>query len=96
MDFDNQIKIFKWTSILEGISFLVLLFLAMPLKYIFDLPQMVEIVGMAHGVLFVAYLTGALWMYKPLCWDIKTLFIVIACSVLPFGPFYVENKYLKV
>ncbi len=95
MDFINQIKIFRWTSILEGISFLTLLFLAMPLKYIFDLPQMVQIVGMAHGVLFIAYLVGAVWMYKPLRWDTKTLFIVIACSVLPFGPFYVENKYLK-
>ena len=96
MSFDNLIKIFRLISILEGISFLVLLFLAMPLKYIFELPQMVEIVGMAHGVLFIAYLTGAAWMFKPLNWKIKTLFIVIICSVLPFGPFYVENKYLKV
>lgn len=95
MDFDNQIKIFRWTSILEGISFLTLLFLAMPLKYIFGMPEMVQIVGMAHGVLFIAYLIGAVWMYKPLNWNLKTLFIVIACSVLPFGPFYVENKYLK-
>jgi len=95
MDFDNQIKIFRWTSILEGISFLTLLFLAMPLKYIFDLPQMVQIVGMAHGVLFIAYLIGAFIMFKPMNWTYKTLIIVIACSVLPFGPFYVENKYLK-
>lgn len=95
MSFENQINIFRWTSILEGISFLVLLFLAMPLKYIFDLPQMVQVVGMAHGVLFVAYIIGAVIMFKPLNWTIKTLFIVIACSVLPFGPFYVENKYLK-
>lgn len=95
MDFDNQIKIFRWISILEGISFLTLLFLAMPLKYIFGLPQMVQIVGMAHGVLFIAYLTGTAVMFKPLNWSIKTLFIAIACSVLPFGPFYVENKYLK-
>jgi integral membrane protein len=96
MDFDNKIKIFRWISIFEGISFLTLLFLAMPLKYIFGLPQMVQIVGMAHGVLFIAYLIGTAVMFKPLDWSIKTLFIVIACSVLPFGPFYVENKYLKV
>lgn len=72
-----------------------MLFLAMPLKYFFDLPQMVQIVGMAHGVLFVAYVIGAVLMFKPMNWTNKTLFIVIACSVLPFGPFYVENKYLK-
>ena len=80
---------------MEGVSFLVLMLLAMPLKYFFDMPQMVEIVGMAHGVLFITYLTGAAWMFKPMNWNIKILIIVIACSVLPFGPFYVENKYLK-
>jgi integral membrane protein len=95
MDFDNQIKIFRWISILEGISFLTLLFLAMPLKYVFGLPQMVQIVGMAHGVLFIAYLIGAVILFKSMNWTNKTLIIIIACSVLPLGPFYVENKYLK-
>lgn len=94
MTLENQIKLFRWVSILEGISFLILLFLAMPLKYFFDLPQMVQVVGMAHGILFIAYVFGALWMFKPLNWQKRTLLIVIACSVVPFGPFYVENKYL--
>lgn len=94
MSLENQIRVFRWVSILEGVSFLVLLFLAMPLKYFFDLPQMVQIVGMAHGVLFIAYLLGAFWMYSPLNWQPRTLIVVIVCSVVPFGPFYVENKYL--
>ncbi len=94
MNLENQIRLFRWISILEGISFLVLLFLAMPLKYFFDQPQMVTVVGMAHGILFIAYLFGAAWMYKPLNWQPRTLIVVIACSVVPFGPFYVENKYL--
>lgn len=94
MSLENQIRVFRWVSILEGVSFLVLLFLAMPLKYFFDLPQMVQIVGMAHGVLFIAYLLGAFLMYSPLNWQPRTLIVVIACSVVPFGPFYVENKYL--
>lgn len=94
MRLEYQIRTFRWVSILEGISFLVLLFLAMPLKYFFDYPQMVEVVGMAHGVLFIAYVFGALWMYKPLNWTKKTLLIAMVCSVVPFGPFYIENKYL--
>ncbi|CAN5134272.1 DUF3817 domain-containing protein [soil metagenome] len=94
MNLEKQIKIFRWVSILEGISFLVLLFLAMPLKYFFDLPQMVQVVGMAHGILFIAYVFGAIWMYKPLNWQPKTLLIVLICSMVPFGPFYIENKYL--
>ncbi len=87
-------KLFKWVSILEGISFLLLLFIAMPLKYIFDSPMMVEQVGMAHGVLFIAYVLGAVLLFKPLNWNYKELFIILGCSLIPFGPFYVEKKYL--
>jgi len=94
MSLDTKISTFRWISILEGISFLVLLFLAMPLKYFFDLPQMVQIVGMAHGVLFLAYIAGAVFMYSPLNWRPQTLLVAIVCSVIPFGPFYIEKKYL--
>lgn len=94
MSLEAQVKIFKWISIFEGISFLVLLLIAMPLKYIWDAPQMVQSVGMAHGILFVAYIFGALLLFRPMGWNIKTLFIICASSVLPFGPFYVEKKYL--
>jgi len=91
---ENSIKTFRIISTLEAISFLVLLGIAMPLKYIWNMPQMVEIVGMAHGILFVLYVGGALYMYKKLNWSLKVLFIVVMCSVLPFGPFYAERKYL--
>lgn len=94
MSLEKQIRLFRWVSILEGVSFLVLLFLAMPLKYFFDLPQMVRVIGMAHGILFIAYVLGALLMYKPLNWQKQTLLIAIVCSVVPFGPFYIEKKYL--
>ena len=89
-----QIKTFKWISILEGISFLVLLLIAMPLKYFWDAPQMVETVGMLHGILFIMYIFGAFVMFKTLSWNYKTLMIVCVSSVLPMGPFYVEKKYL--
>lgn len=94
MKLDKQIRLFKWVSILEGISFLILLFLAMPLKYFFGLPQMVQVVGMAHGVLFLGYISGCFLMYKPLNWRPQTLLIAGVCSVVPFGPFYIEKKYL--
>ncbi len=94
MSLQNQVKTFKWISIFEGVSFLVLLLIAMPLKYIWDAPQMVQVVGMAHGVLFVFYIFGALLLFRPLDWNFKTLMIVCVSSVLPLGPFYVEKKYL--
>jgi integral membrane protein len=94
MSLENQVKIFKWISILEGLSFLFLLFIAMPLKYLYEMPQMVQQVGMAHGILFIAYLIGALLLFRPMNWNVKEMGIILGCSVLPFGPFYVEKKYL--
>lgn len=93
---NNSVKAFKIISTLEAISFLVLLGIAMPMKYIWDMPQMVQVVGMAHGVLFVLYVAGAVYMQQLLKWNFKTLAIVVLCSILPFGPFYVEKKYLNV
>lgn len=91
-----DIKIFRVVSFLEAISFLILLIIAMPLKYVYDQPQYVSMVGMAHGILFVAYLFGAYLMFEKLNWTLKTLLIVGLCSILPFGPFYVDKKYLPV
>ena len=94
MSLNNQIRAFKWISILEGISFLVLLMIAMPLKYIWEAPRMVEVVGMLHGILFVAYILGAFLLFRQLSWNYKTLAVVCVSSILPFGPFYVEKKFL--
>lgn len=90
----NSVKTFKIISTLEAISFLVLLLIAMPLKYIWEMPEMVQIVGMAHGVLFLLYVAGAVYISQILNWKTKTLFIVVLCSIIPFGPFYVERNYL--
>jgi integral membrane protein len=91
---EKTIKTFKIISTLEALSFLLLLGIAMPLKYIWDLPQMVQTVGMAHGVLFLLYIAGAVYISQKLNWSIKQLAIAVFCSVLPFGPFYVERNYL--
>ncbi len=90
-----SVKTFKIVSTLEALSFLLLLGIAMPLKYMWDSPEMVRTVGMAHGVLFVLYILGAYFIKEKLNWPWQTLFIVMLCSVLPFGPFYAERKFLK-
>jgi len=91
-----SLKSFRIISILEGISFLVLLGIGMPLKYIAGIPEVVQTVGMAHGLLFILYVIGAFIMKQKLNWSIQTLLIVILCSILPFGPFYADRKYLIV
>lgn len=90
-----MLKSFKFVARAEGVSLLLLLFIAMPLKYIWSYPEAVEVVGMVHGVLFIAYVAWAIWVYLALKWSIKILAIVILASIIPFGTFYVENKYLE-
>lgn len=89
-----SIRTFRLLSILEAISFLVLLLIAMPLKYAFDQPKMVTVVGYIHGFLFIGYIIGSFMMFKKLNWSSKTLLISILCSVVPCGPFYVDKRYL--
>lgn len=88
------ISYFRIISTLEALSYLFLLGIAMPMKYIWQKPTLVEYLGMAHGILFIAYVIAAFFMYKQLAWSKKTLLIVLICSLLPFGPFYAENKFL--
>jgi integral membrane protein len=91
----SLIKFFRITSIAEGVSLLLLFGLAMPLKYIFDKPLMVEIVGMAHGVLFIAYVLFAIYYTFKVRWSLKVFAIVIVASFIPFGTFYADKKYFS-
>jgi integral membrane protein len=74
-------------GMLEGISFLVLLGIAMPLKYLAGRPEMVSMVGRAHGALFLLYVAVALQTSLALGWTPRRVLAALAASVLPFGPF---------
>ena len=88
-------RFFKIIATLEGVSLLALLFIAMPLKYIWEMPEAVRIVGMAHGLLFVGYILLAIMLKVEQDWPWKKFLIICAASVVPFGTFYIENKYFK-
>ena len=89
-----MIKTFKWVSLLEGISYILLLFVGVPLKYFGDNDVLVKGLGMPHGMLFLAYIVLALMIMGQMKWDLKTTFIVLIASILPFGTFYVNKKYV--
>lgn len=86
---------FKLVALLEGISYILLLFVAVPVKYLANDPQYVKLLGMTHGLLFVAYILLAVLLGSKLKWDGKTLLIVLIASVIPFGTFYIDRTYLK-
>lgn len=88
-------RFFKIIATLEGVSLLALLFIAMPLKYIWEMPEGVRIVGMAHGLLFIAYIFLAIMLKVEQSWPTKKFLIICVASVIPFGTFYIENKYFK-
>ncbi len=90
-----MLKVFKIIAFLEGASLLLLLFFAMPMKYFFNEPVFVKTIGMTHGVLFVAYIILAIMAKIELNWSIKKMGIICFASVVPFGTFYIEKKYLK-
>ncbi|WP_296683466.1 DUF3817 domain-containing protein [Flavobacterium sp.] len=90
-----MLKFFKIIALLEGTSLLLLLLFAMPMKYMFHEPIFVKIIGMAHGILFVAYIIMAIMQKIESNWSFKTLGIISIASVIPFGTFYIDKKYLK-
>ena len=95
---NNKIKVlknFKIIAIAEGISFLVLLLEAMPLKYMMQIPEPVKYVGWAHGVLFVLYGILLLQVFIVVKWSfIKTL-VAFLVSFIPFGTFWLDTRINK-
>ncbi len=90
-------KIFKYTAISEGISYLILLANMILIK-----PNNMDLykkllfpIGMAHGVLFIAYVILAILIWKNQNWSLKDFCVVQLASFIPFGTFYIEKKYLK-
>ena len=90
-----MLHFFKKLSFLEGISFLLILFVTMPLKYIYDYPQANKVVGMIHGVLFIAYVVIALMLKPEQKWSLKDTIIILLCSIIPFGTFWMDKRYLR-
>lgn len=90
-----MLKLFKIIAFLEGISLLLLLFIAMPMKYFFNKPELVSSVGMAHGVLFIAYIAFATVLMMDKKWELKIYALICLASIIPFGTFIVENRFLK-
>ena len=70
-------KLFRFVAFLEGLSYLLLLFIAVPIKYTLGDPTLVKVLGMPHGILFVAYIGFSLFMKFQQNWNFKTLVLVL-------------------
>ena len=92
---NSLLKSFRIIAFLEGVSYILLLFIAVPIKYFADDPQYVKMLGMPHGLLFIAYIVLAIMVGNEFKWSKSTLFTVLAASIIPFGTFFIDKKYLK-
>ncbi len=87
--------IFRIVGILEGISYILLMGVGMPLKYMSDNDSWIKALGMPHGILFVAYIILAFLIKDDQKWNLKQFGIVCLASVIPFGTFYVDRKMVS-
>ena len=83
---------FRIIAFLEGVSFILLLFIAMPIKYGLENPSPVKIIGMVHGVLFILFVLLAFLLAIEQKWKIGFFFKVLGLSLVPFGTFYLDRE----
>lgn len=82
------------TALAEGTSFLILLFIAMPMKYFMGMPMAVRVAGSIHGLLFLLYVGQLASLRTKYQWDNRFVIQAFVASILPFGTFLFD-KYLR-
>lgn len=88
----TQIGRLKVIGFVEGVSFLVILFITMPLKYKFGMSEPNKVVGTLHGVLFVLYVLAVFQSKIEYEWNIKKTMLALLASIIPFGTFWADKK----
>jgi integral membrane protein len=76
----------------EAVSFLLLLGVAMPLKYFAGFPLAVKIAGWLHGLLFLAFCIVLLQTQQTQNWPLRFTAVIFIAALLPFGPFIIDRR----
>ena len=93
--FTSALGRFRLIALAEGTSFLVLLFIAMPFKYLAKINEPVLYVGWAHGILFILYALFLLKVWSQCRWPFRMAAIAMIAALLPFGTFVLDRKLKK-
>ena len=88
----NSVKKLGLVNTLEGYSYLVLLFIAMPLKYFFGIPEGVKVFGMLHGILFTIFIFLLLQAWEETKWNFSENIIFFVATLIPFGTFFTKKR----
>lgn len=92
---DTSLRNFRILAFVEGVSFLLILFVTMPLKYLYETPLPNKVVGIVHGFLFIGYCLYALQLKWERSWSIGKLLWLWLASIVPFGTFVADRKLLR-
>ncbi|HIQ46359.1 MAG TPA: DUF3817 domain-containing protein [Sulfurovum sp.] len=91
----SELKKFRLINKIEGISFLILLFIAMPMKYSFGIPMATKVIGMLHGLLVFAFIYQIIEAKKEAGFSMKETALYSILSLIPFGSFYTDKLLAK-
>ncbi|MGE7920062.1 DUF3817 domain-containing protein [Viridibacillus sp. NPDC093762] len=92
----NPVGQLKLAGYFDGFSLLILLFIAMPMKYMLDIPMAVRIAGATHGFIFVAYVLVILYVTIRVRWNVIWSLLAFAVAFIPFGNFIFDFKLNKL
>ena len=88
----KPVSFLRTVALLEAVSYLALLFIAMPLKYAWGMPAAVKIIGSIHGGLFVVFCFALLRVLNNTSWPFSRAALVFVASFLPFVPFFIDRR----
>jgi integral membrane protein len=88
----NAVSLLRAIGHVEAISFLILLFIAMPLKYLAGMPMAVKVAGWIHGMLFMALIVALVRAKLAARWPVSRAGLVLVAALLPFGPFMIDRR----
>jgi len=89
---NNSVKQFGQINSIEGYSYLLLIFIAMPMKYLLGYPMAVKIAGMVHGVLFILFCLLLIKAWRDSKWAFSENIIFFVASLIPFGTFFTKSR----
>ena len=91
-----MLTVFRLIAFFEGLSYILLLFVGVPLKYLNDDVSLVKMLGRPHGFLFMAYIAFVIVLRFDHTWFKKHFILISLASIIPFGTFIVEYKLRKL
>jgi len=87
-----MLKVFRMLSLIEGLSLVILLFIAMPAKYYFGISGVVPIAGITHGSLWLTYVVMSLMVSHQQKWSVSFWLVTLLVSVMPFACVWLEKR----